>query len=476
MISVVEVPTSNRARSARLLGALGLLALVLGIYGPALPHQPLMIDEACRVSADAPTRVLPAESTWLLRAPAPAFAPAVRFSQRQDETVWGNTPFGRRLHAVLMHTATALLLFLALCLLGGHTSAAWLGAALFALNPFTLPAVFWLGARDLALGSGFCAAALAFYPCYAERPTPFRYLLWTIPALMAPLAHPAFALLPLLLRGLDARPLQRRGRLWLEKMPVLALAAVVLLLNVRNASAAIAGPAGALAADQAWRWARLLYAPSLLLAGALVLCLARPGRFGGASRGLRLAAAAGVLAVSLAFTAAARAGWQSDELFWHAALRHRPSHATARLVVGHDLAARGLAAAAEVQYAALGARRAAWADAYARAAAADPAHATAFLQAAIRLAPADAALRRNLGEAHAAAGFWDDAFTNYVAALKLNPRDPGALNGLGEVLVQRGRAADAADLFQEALARQPDDARIKANLERALAARAQAGN
>jgi tetratricopeptide (TPR) repeat protein len=475
MISVVEGSPSNRARSARLLGALGLLALVLGLYGPALPHQPLALDEACRVSAAAPASTLPAESTWLLRAPASAFAPAVRFSHRQDETVWGNTPFGRRLHAVLMHTATALLLFLALCLLGGHTGAAWLGAALFALNPFTLPAVFWLGARDLALGSGFCAAALAFYPGYAARPTPFRFLLWTIPALLAPLAHPAFALLPLLLRGLDARPLHRRGRLWLEKLPVLALAAVVLFLNAQHASA-IAGPAGALVADQGWRWARLLYAPSLLLAGALALFLAQPGRFGGAPRGFRLSVAAGVLAVSLALTAAARAGWQSDELFWNAALRQRPTHATARLVVGHDLAARGLAAAAEVQYAALGARRAAWADAYARAGAADPAHTIAYLQTAIRLAPADAALHRNLGEVRAAAGFWDDAFTNYVAALKLNPRDPGALNGLGEVLVQRGRAAEAVDLFQEALARQPEDARIQANLERARAARAQAGN
>lgn len=438
-----------------LLGALALIALVLGFYGPALPHPSLALDKAQRADSD-----LPPETVWLLRAPALPFAPALQFSRRQDQTVWGDTPFGLRLHAVLMHAATAVLLFLALHVLGRRTGPAWCAAALFAVNPVSLAAVFWSGSRDLTLGSGFAAAALLFYLWYAMRPCLLRGALWTGPAVLAALAHPALAVLPLVLRGLDAWPLRRTGRLWSEKLPTLAAGALVLALNMHGRSN-IEGP-WSLVLDQPWRWARAAYAPSLLLAVALALLLAR------ATGPRRLPARAGalvLLALALVSTAWGLPAWRSDDALWSALLRHAPGHATAHLVLGHAAAAHGAHAAAEQHYAALGARRTAWAHAYARA---------GLPETAVRLAPGDPTLRRNLADHALTRGAWDVAFSNYVTVLRQQPRDAAALNGLGEVLLQRGQPGDAADLFRGALSLQPDLPRARENLARATAR--QAGN
>lgn len=452
---LTEARLGMRGGRTLLLGALAIIALALGFYGPALPHQSLALDEAQRVQSD-----LPAETAWLLRAPGLPFAPALDFSRQQDQTVWGDTPFGRRLHAVLMHVATAVLLFLALTSLGRRAWPAWWAAALFAVNPISQAAVFWTGSRDLALGSGFATTSLVFYLWHARKPGLLRGALWTVPAALASLAHPALAVLPLALRGLDVWPLRRTGRLWSEKLPALAAGTLALVLNVQGRSD-LEAP-WSLVLDQPWRWARAAYAPSLLLAAALALLLVRPA---GPRRLPAQAGALLLLAAALVFTAWGLPAWRSDDALWNALLRRSPGHATAHLALGHAAVARGAPAAAERHYAALGERRTAWANAYARA---------RQWETAVRLAPGDPALRRNLADDGLARGAWDEAFSNYVAVLRQQPRDAAALNGLGEVLLQRGQPGDAIDLFREALALQPDLPRARENLARATAL--QAGN
>ena len=460
-MAIVEPPAgaagARGAGRTALLGSLLLIALSLAVYAPALPHQPLAIDRACLATSDAVT----AETAWALRPPTWPWAPALRVSLAQDRTIWGDTPFGRRLHAVLTHTATAVLLFLALRGLGALTLHAWWASALFAVNPFVPAAIFWLGARDVALGTGLSAAALACYAALSGRPGLLRWFCWAAPAALAPLAHPAFAALPLVLLMLDARVVHRAATgIWREKLPVLAVAAAAVLMNTGGTPPAL--PPWSLVLDQPWRWARLAYPCALPAAGLAALVLTR--RFPGHRAHGVIALA---LVLSVVITAIRLPAWRSDDARWNALLLRHPHHATAHLVLGHQHAAAGSPVVADRHYASMGPARAAWARAYADA---------GLWAAAARLAPDDPALRREVANEAWRQGDEDAAFSNYVAALRLDPRDAGALNGLGEVLLQRGQARDAADLFRASLAQRPDDPRVSSNLARAVAADTQPGN
>jgi tetratricopeptide (TPR) repeat protein len=75
----------------------------------------------------------------------------------------------------------------------------------------------------------------------------------------------------------------------------------------------------------------------------------------------------------------------------------------------------------------------------------------------------------NLGIALAGQGQWDEAVQHFNQALQINPDDAKSMNNLGKVLTAQGKLDDAVQRFNQALQINPDDVKTLNNLAVALA-------
>src|SRR5579883_1257197 len=161
--------------------------------------------------------------------------PLTWLSLELDASLWhlpdgGPDPTGFHLTNVLVHAASAALLFLALRAL---TGAFWRSAAvalLFAVHPLRVESVAWVSERKDVLSVFFGLLALWAYAAYVKRPSVGRYLAVAAAFAASLLCKPMLVTLPFLLLVLDGWPLGRVRTLadWrrpaLEKLPLLALA------------------------------------------------------------------------------------------------------------------------------------------------------------------------------------------------------------------------------------------------------------
>jgi protein O-mannosyl-transferase len=152
-----------------------------------------------------------------------------------------SAPGGHHLVNVLLHAACAVLLFLILQEMSCSTWPSAMVAALFAIHPLRAESVAWVAERKDMLSGLFFLLTLAAYQAYAVRRFSWwRYGLVIISFALGLAAKPMLVTLPMVLLLLDFWPLQRiaprrggqsRGslyrvlprRVWLEKIPLLAL-------------------------------------------------------------------------------------------------------------------------------------------------------------------------------------------------------------------------------------------------------------
>ena len=143
---------------------------------------------------------------------------------------------------VALHAANAVLLLLVLRWMTGATWRPALVAALFAVHPLRVESIAWASERKDLLAGLFWMTTLAAYAWYARRPGVGRYLTVVLSLGLGLMAKPMLVTLPFVLLLLDCWPLRRwsllgidgersqprpvkPGRLLLEKLPLLALAA-----------------------------------------------------------------------------------------------------------------------------------------------------------------------------------------------------------------------------------------------------------
>jgi tetratricopeptide (TPR) repeat protein len=153
-----------------------------------------------------------------------------------DVQLYGLNPGGHHLTNVLLHAASALLLFGLLWRITGFLWRSAFIAAVFAVHPLRVESVVWVSERKDVLSGLFFMLTLSAYAWYARRPFSLgRYL--TVAGLFALglMSKPMLVTLPFLLLLLDYWPLGRmassseRGRdatlrqLIIEKVPLLAL-------------------------------------------------------------------------------------------------------------------------------------------------------------------------------------------------------------------------------------------------------------
>jgi protein O-mannosyl-transferase len=161
--------------------------------------------------------------------------PLTWISHMLDCQLYGLAPGGHHFTNVLIHVATAILLFLVLRQMTGALWRSAFVAAVFAIHPLRVESVAWVAERKDVLSGLFFMLTVGAYVRYARGPwSASRYALVLLLFACGLMSKPMLVTMPFVLLLLDywplhrfAPPLGRNGNalrcLILEKLPLLAL-------------------------------------------------------------------------------------------------------------------------------------------------------------------------------------------------------------------------------------------------------------
>ncbi len=485
-----------------LLICLLLILATAAVYGQIVGHEFVTYDDRGYITENTHIRDgLTLEGIrWAFTTARENFwHPLTWLSMMLDCQLFGLRPWGHHLSAVLYHAANTLLLF---ALLHRLTRATWrsaLVAAAFALHPLHVESVAWASQRKDLLSTLFWLLATWAYVGYVARGGLLRYAGVAILFVFGLMAKPMLVTLPFTLLLLDVWPLgrlrfsakigpseQRRGRpggslglLILEKLPLLAIAAIfsVIAYQAQQAGGAIVTAAEI---PPASRLANALLSYALYIrrmfypADLAVFYPFLPAR---AAWSVGLAAAVLVGVSALAIWQARRRGYLLVGWLWYLgtlvpviglvkvggyALADRFTYVPltglfiiiawglADLAGGRDSRRRVAAVAAAVGLAACAA--ASWRQAgYWK-------NTTTLFEHALAVTSQNYVAHTTLGFVLADEGRLDEALEQYQAAVRIAPRYKDARTGLARTLDRMGRYDEATEHLRQILQARGDDA------------------
>src|SRR5437016_9977020 len=163
--------------------------------------------------------------------------PLTTITHMLDCQLYGLKASGHHFTNVLFHSIAVFLLFVVLQQMTGALWRSAFVAAVFAIHPLHVESVAWVAERKDVLSGVFFMLTLLAYVHYARAPSIWRYLTVAFVLALGLMSKPMLVTLPFVLLLLDYWPLERiRGqrsdvghqlpRLFLEKIPLLALSAV----------------------------------------------------------------------------------------------------------------------------------------------------------------------------------------------------------------------------------------------------------
>lgn len=163
--------------------------------------------------------------------------PLTWMSLQLDAELYGQWPGGFHVTNILIHGASALLLF---AILRAMTGAVWpsaMAAGLFAVHPLNVEPVAWIAERRGIVATFFWMLAMSAYTRYSTRPGLGRFIAVASAMTLSLMAKATAVTLPFALLLLDYWPL---GRLdsgsWLprvrEKLPLVVLAGAFVIVTV----------------------------------------------------------------------------------------------------------------------------------------------------------------------------------------------------------------------------------------------------
>lgn len=500
------------AERRRLLVAALVFVAALGVYAPVRQLGFVAYDDDVYVTEnphladgfgwDDVRRAFaePYETNWI---------PLTWISLGVDRALYGTSPAGYHVTNALLHAASAALLCVALANATGALAPAAFVAALFAVHPLRVESVAWVSERNDVLSGFFFMLTLLAWGAYARRPGVARYGAVLVAFSAGLLAKAVGVTLPFVLLLLDFWPLARHrplarfgsppfagerkhrvGRLLLEKVPLLGIAAAIafvtlsvqqqrgatawfaelpLQARVENAIVSTAWyaqktfwptelaafyphPGAEIPADAVGRALFALLAASLL---ALALARRRPWLLVGWLWFL------GMLVPMLGFV---QVGMQSRAdryaylpviglqiaVAWEAWAwlgRRRAGRAVAAALAGAVLVALSVATRAQL---------ATWRDT------------TTLFEHALRTTRGNFIAHDELGRASLRAGDFDGAIEQLSAALRIEPRWPEPRASLGEALLGKGRVDEAIWNCREAVRLDPASVELRLHLAHIL--------
>ena len=178
------------------------------------------------------------------------WTPLTVISHMLDCQFYGLHAGGHHLTNLLLHAATAILLFLVLRKMTGTLWRSAFVAAVFAVHPLHVESVAWIAERRDVLSGLFFMLTLGAYAGYVRHPQSLgRYLMVALMLALALMSKPMVVTLPLVLLLLDYWPLKRftqpdghliLWRLIAEKLPLLALSGIACVATLFAQEEAIA--------------------------------------------------------------------------------------------------------------------------------------------------------------------------------------------------------------------------------------------
>ncbi len=255
-ISKLELNTINRSKRDwmfTLLISLILFAVTVAVYVSAFNNDFVAWDDDEYVYQQQ--QVLNGISwdgfLWATKAEVAAnWHPLTLFSLQIDAHFFGSGPYGFHRTSVLLHAINSVLVFLAIRSLTGNLVRSLVVAGLFSLHPMHVESVAWISERkDLLSGFFFCLTLLA-YTHYVRAPSVTRYLLIVIALELGLCSKSMLVTTPCVLLLLDYWPLTRLKslsrselpqmmKLFIEKIPLLALSAVNSMITIQYQKSAI---------------------------------------------------------------------------------------------------------------------------------------------------------------------------------------------------------------------------------------------
>jgi Flp pilus assembly protein TadD len=223
-------PTGGVNRSLDALIVAGLIAACLAVFSDVTTHEFISLDDDVYVT-DNPM-VNAGLSGEGLRWAATTFHeyhwhPLTWVSHMADVQLYGLNAGRHLLGNLALHTASSVLLFLALFGMTGRRWPSTIVAALFAVHPLHVESVAWVAERKDVLSGFFFMLTLWLYARYVRRPDSRARIAAVIAAYaLGLLAKPMLVTLPFVLLLLDYWPLNRleRGAI-IEKWALFVLTA-----------------------------------------------------------------------------------------------------------------------------------------------------------------------------------------------------------------------------------------------------------
>ena len=239
----------------------GLIAITWAVFGQTVGHEFVNFDDPNYVSENPQIH---AGLNWqsivwaFTHVHSHNWHPLTTMSHMLDWQLFGAKPGAHHFVNVLLHSATAALLFLLLAQLtrspsspqnesvrlADRTGTIWSSAfvaAVFAIHPLHVESVAWISERKDVLSGLFFVLTLLAYLYYTRKPNIGRYLTVSILFACGLMAKPMLVTLPIVLLLLDYWPLERfsgssAARLLVEKIPlgVLSIASAAATLIVQN--------------------------------------------------------------------------------------------------------------------------------------------------------------------------------------------------------------------------------------------------
>jgi len=411
--------------------------------------------------------------------------PLTWLSHALDCRIFFLNPGRHHLTSVFMHALSAVVLFWVLWRATGFMARSSMVAALFAVHPMNVESVAWISERKNVLSMLFCLLALGAYTWYARRPRLHRYLAVFLLYACSLMSKAQVITFPFVLLLWDYWPLRRmlpdaneeygetrnvpatvpQNLHWLvmEKLPLLALSAIVAVLTVK-----------ANAAGGAMSGVRNFYPLGIRLQNAVVAYVRYIGKlFWPAHLAVIYPypkASLGVLRVSLALVFLLAVTW------FALAMRHRARY----LLFGWlwflgvlvpmigIIHAGGIPMADRFSYFPFIGLfvMISWgvADLYL-----GPASAREGVRPGRRspvwlAVPAVVVLAALAAVTYRQTGYWKDSLSLWSHVVAVTKDNDDAEDKLGSVLVERGREAAAAEHFRAAAALNPSDPLINVHV------------
>ena len=286
-----------------------LVALVWFVFGQTLRHDFVNYDDPSYVYENATvSKGLTLDGiAWAFTQPhARNWHPLTTISHMVDCQLFGLNAGAHHFTSVLLHSLTAVLLFVVVQRMTGAFWRSAFVAAVFALHPLRVESVAWVAERKDVLSGLFFVLSLWAYHKYTLRRSAGRYVLLLICVALGLMSKPMLVTLPVVFLLLDHWPLRRwplvsARALLLEKLPLFALAAAAGL-----ATLLIQKTGGAMTESLPLTWritnafvSCVLYLRDLFWPGALAPFYPHP------EGGITAVAAVGAILLVLGITAAA---------------------------------------------------------------------------------------------------------------------------------------------------------------------------